>query len=306
MLRLKNPSWIDFSLLDKTSYSQFNEEIFNSINNRLQKVVSNTPTVSIIIIAYNEETNIIRCVDSLSKLNSKYPFEIIVVDNNSTDRTAEVIKKLHVNYVLQKTQGCGAARQAGLEQSKGKYILTGDADTLYPIVWVNELLRSLEKPGVVCVYGRYSFIADDDKPRWKLTLYETLSDLMVFVRGFKRPYLSALGMSMGFVREVALKIGYVEANVRGEDGRLAFDLMKYGKVKSVMSTKARVWTSTRTLNKYGGSLWDIFKNRMVIALANFGSLLKKEKDHDTRTSVNGSEDYQENLKVLKKKIGLKK
>ena len=302
MFRLKNPSWINTEILNK-KLDEFSEEVFAAINQRLKKITTESPVVSIIIAAYNEEANIIRCIDSLSQLKSNYPFEIIIVDNNSSDNTAEVIQKLKVNYIFQKIQGCGIARQLGMENARGKYILTGDADTLYPPEWVNELMRKLEKPDTACVFGRYSFIGDDKTPRWKLTIYEALSDMLVYVKSYKRPFLNALGMTMGFVKEYGLKVGYVEANIRGEDGRLAFDLMKYGKVKGVMTNKSRVWTGTRTISM-DGTLTNAVRNRVAMAFANMGSMFKKEKDHDTRTSTNSSAEYNENVKNIKRKIGL--
>ena len=114
-----------------------------------------------------------------------------------------------------------------------------------------------------------------------------------------------LGMTMGFVKEHGLKVGYVEANIRGEDGRLAFDLMKFGKIKGVLSNKSRVWTGTRTISQ-DGTLSNALKNRLAMALANLGALFSKQEDHDTRTSQNSSADYRENLKKIKRDITLKK
>lgn len=305
MIRLKNPSWINTDLVTKTSLDQFKEESLTIISNRLQKIQSPNPLVSIVIAAYNEEINIIRCLDSFSHMQSRYPFEIIVVDNNSADKTADMIKKLGARYVFQKIQGCGIARQLGMENAKGKFILTGDADTWYPPQWINELMKKLDQPNVVCVYGRYSFIGDKKTPRWKLNIYETFSDLFVLIKAFKRPHLNAYGMTMGYVKEFALKVGYVETNIRGEDGRLAFDLMKFGKIKGVMSNKSRVWTGTRTISM-DGTLSNAFKNRLAMAFANMRSLFKKEKEHDTRTSANSTADYNENIKIVKRSIKLKK
>jgi glycosyltransferase involved in cell wall biosynthesis len=305
MFRLKNPSWINTALVNKNSWSEFSEETFIEIRSRLEKMQSESPVVSVVIAAYNEEVNVIRCLDSFSHMQSNYPFEVIVVDNNSSDKTAESIKKSGAKYIFQKNQGCGIARQLGMENAKGKYILTGDADTWYPPEWINELMRKLEKPNVACVYGRYSFISDEKTPRWKLTIYEAFSDLLVYVKAFKRPFLNAYGMTMGYVKEYALKVGYVDANVRGEDGRLAFDLMKYGKIKSVMTNKSRVWTGTRTISM-DGTLSNAFKNRLSMSLANIHTLFTKQADHDTKTSVNKPVYLNDNLKTLKRKIGLGK
>jgi glycosyltransferase involved in cell wall biosynthesis len=285
MFRLRNPAWINTAVLENKSLDQYSDPLFIEVNSRLHKIRTDNPVVSIVIIAYNEEANIVRCIDSLSKISSRYPFEIIIVDNNSKDRTAEAIKKFNVTYLFQAVQGCGVARQLGMEHAKGKYILTGDADTLYPPDWVNELTQKLEMPNIACVFGRYSFIANEDIPRWKLTIYETLSDLLVFAKNYKRPFLNVLGMTMGFVKEYGLKVGYVELNIRGEDGRLAFDLMKYGKIKGIFSDKSRVWTGVRTLAK-DGNLFNAILIRFHSAISNIGSYMTKHKDHDTKSSKN--------------------
>jgi len=305
MLRLSNPGWINKDLLNKNQVSDFIDGDFNSINQHLDKLTSPNPIVSIVIAAYNEETNVIRCIDSLARTKTKYPLEIIVVDNNSKDQTAEVLNRLHVKYVFQPIQGCGIARQLGMEKASGKYILTGDADTWYPPTWVDCMMAKLDQPGVACVYGRYSFIADHNTPRWKLTIYETLSDLFVLIKAYKRPFLNAYGMTMGYVREYALKVGYVDTNIRGEDGRLAFDLMKFGKIKSVFAHGSRVWTGTRTISM-DGTLSNAIKNRLAMAFANLGSLFSKLQDHDTRTSANSSADFEENMKAIRKKVGVKR
>src|SRR5690606_10883035 len=103
-----------------------------------------------------------------------------------------------------------------------------DADCIYPKFWVNEMVESLKMANVVCVYGRYSFISEKGYPRWKLFFWECLKDIIAEVRHFKRPFLNSYGMSMGYVRELGMKVGFVEKDIRGEDGRLCFDLMSFG------------------------------------------------------------------------------
>jgi glycosyltransferase involved in cell wall biosynthesis len=299
-----NPEWIDQGLLAKTKLDDFAPETFDAANRRLIGLVSRRPVVSIVIAAYNEEANIVRCLDSLSKSESKYPVEIIVVDNNSTDRTHEAVNRFMVRYVHQPIQGCGIARQLGQEVARGKYILTADADTLYPPQWIDEMMEELTRPGVVCVYGSHSFLSDVETPRWKLNIYEWLADVAAIARSFKRPFLNAHGMTMGYVRELGLKVAYTEANVRGEDGRMAFDLMKYGKIARVSTPESRVWTGTRTLSK-DGSLWAAVRNRVVMALANITDFFTEAPDHDTKTSPSSNYDYRYNLSKIKKALRLK-
>jgi glycosyltransferase involved in cell wall biosynthesis len=298
-----NADWIDRQLLGKAKLEDFRYETFDAVNHRLIGLVSRRPIVSVVIAAYNEEANIVRCIDSLSKNDTKYPIEIIVVDNNSSDRTHEAVNRFMVRYAHQPIQGCGAARQLGQEVARGKYILTADADALYPPQWIDEMMEELTQPGVACVYGMHSFLSDEQTPRWKLAIYEWLGGLLTAARSFKRPYLNAHGMTMGYVRELGMKVGYTTANVRGEDGRLAFDLMKYGKIVRVKSFASRVWTGTRTLSK-DGTLWEAVRNRVVMALANLSDFFTRQPDHDTKNSPSSNYDYQHNLSKIKHSLGL--
>ncbi len=279
------PSWIRNFNYPYTCYEQVPEEIFDGINKDLDKIQSDVPLVSIVIAAWNEEINILKCIASLSRMQTNTPLEIIVVNNNSTDRTQDILNRLHIRTYHQSIQGSGPARQMGQENAKGKYILMGDADCLYPDCWVDEMLKVLQKPGVVCVYGRYSFINEPGYSRWKLATFELLKDIVAEFRDINRPYFNSYGISMGYIREFGLKVGFIMINRRGEDGQLCLDLMKYGKIKQVRSNKARAWTGLRTI-QLDGSISEAFTIRLKKELGRFfynlhRSLPEKEK-HDKK------------------------
>jgi glycosyltransferase involved in cell wall biosynthesis len=87
------------------------------------------PFVSIIIIVYNMEKTIKKCLDSI--LNLDYPhehYEVIVVDGGSTDRTDEIIHNYNVKTITEKIRCRGAARYAGILHSKGEIVAFIDAD----------------------------------------------------------------------------------------------------------------------------------------------------------------------------------
>jgi len=90
------------------------------------------PMISIIVPAFNEERTIKKCIMSLLDLN--YPtYEIIVIDDGSTDRTFEVVKTFNsplINLVHQQNQGKPNALNNGIRLSKGEIIVTVDADTI--------------------------------------------------------------------------------------------------------------------------------------------------------------------------------
>jgi glycosyltransferase involved in cell wall biosynthesis len=268
MSYLKNPDWLGQFLYPFEKFEEIPSSVFDAINSDLDRVQSKTPVVSIVVIAWNEEVNILRCVATLSKMVTNIPFEIIVVNNNSKDRTQDTIDHLHVRSFIELTQGAGPARQKGQVEALGQYILTADADCFYPPCWIDEMMKVLQQKGVVCIYGRYSFIGESAFPRWKLLILEKMKDTMASLRHIKQPYFNTFGISMGYVKEYGLKIGFIKINRRGEDGQLAMDLMKYGKIKQMKSRKGRVWTGVRTLTQ-NGSFFNIVASRIKEDLKRF-------------------------------------
>lgn len=305
-MKLTNPKWIDQELLNYQGLDEVPDEVFVRVKEQLEGVVSDEPLVTIIIAAYNEELNVLRCLDSLSKNESKYPFDIIVVNNNSVDRTQETLERVGVNNLFQEIQGCGPARQLGQENAKGKYILLADADCIYPKKYVESLTGGLLKDDVVVVYGNYSFLTDSSL-RIGMFLYELLRNVAIRIRHIKRPYLNTLGISMGYVKKYGLKEGFIDFNTRGDDGRLTFDLMKYGKVKYVKSGKNQVWTSSRTLAR-DGSLAKAFFSRIAREISMLDKYFKKEKPHDTKSTVTDTKEYSIKSSVdrIKHKFSLSK
>lgn len=280
-----NPDWISQYEYPYESIQQVPQTLIDEINARLDQRISTEPVVSIVVAAYNEEINLLRMISTLSSLSTAIPFDIIAINNNSTDRTQETMEKLHIKRFFQPIQGCGPARQLGQEKSTSPYILLADADCLYPPNWLDEMMNKLQQPGVVCVYGRYSFIAPPEIPRWQFSLHETLKDGIAEFRHFKRPYLNAYGISMGYVREAGLKAGYINHNTRGDDGRLCFDMMQYGRVVQMKTRSARVWTGPRTILQEG-TVWQGLKNRISKEMKRAFSNFTTHPPHDTKTSQN--------------------
>lgn len=300
MYFFKNPEWIDKDLFHVKRLEDVPEETFQRVRERLQAKMSSDPTITIVIAAWNEEVNIIRCLDTLSRNETDIPFDIVVVNNNSKDRTQQVIDRLGVTSYFQEIQGCGPARELGQRKAKGKYILIADADCYYPKKWIQLMGHALLKVGVVSVYGRYSFLGNSNIARWKFSLYDVVRDFMVEIRHVKRPYLSAYGISMGYVKEYGIKEGYLRRNIRGDDGRLVFDLMKYGKVDLVRNRESRVWTSNRTLER-DGSLAAALKKRIFREFARFDKYLTQPIPHDTKVSSNEEYSVNESIQIIKHK-----
>ncbi len=119
--------------------------------------------LSVIIPAYNEEKRIeatLLDVDAYLE-KQQYDYEIIVVDNNSTDRTSEVVKKLeattvqNAKVVLETTKGKGAAVRRGMLESQGDYCVFMDADNATPINQIEKFWPDLQSGNEVVIGSRY-------------------------------------------------------------------------------------------------------------------------------------------------------
>lgn len=255
MPSFKVPNWVQESLFSYTSVDEIPEHVFNEIKSGFDKINAQKkePLLTIAMIAWNEEKNILSNLSTLSKLKCDYPFEVLVVNNNSTDRTQEILDRCGVRSVMETQQGYGFARQAGINAARGKYFLTGDADSLYPPTWPNEMMKYIQKEGVIGAYGMCSFLPNEKRSRVKFAFYEILKDTIVKMRSVNRPELSVMGMTFIFHTELAKSIGFPTDNRRGEDGRMAWAMKKHGRLVLVKSKASRVWTITRTID-YDGSL----------------------------------------------------
>lgn len=116
-------------------YKQYKEEHKKKENIKLYKFNEEAPLVSVIIAAYNCDKYINQCIDSL--LNQSFKnFEIIVVDDGSTDRTYSILneyktKNKNLYIYRQKNKYAGVARNNGLSRAKGEYVLFLDADDFF-------------------------------------------------------------------------------------------------------------------------------------------------------------------------------
>lgn len=111
------------------------------------------PLISIVIPAFNEENYLSGCLDSLQKQKTKISYEVIVVDNASTDETSKIARSYKVNVVYESRIGRSYARQAGFEQAQGKYVLGTEADCIVPPEWMERLYRVLDQGKYLGVTG---------------------------------------------------------------------------------------------------------------------------------------------------------
>ncbi len=208
--------------------------------------------LSVIIPAYNEEKFIERCLKSVFE-NIPEVTEVIVVDNNSTDKTSEIANKLSLQFpkikVIKETnKGTNKARQRGFEEAKGELLVFIDADTSVPAGWYNKIVKNFsEDKNLVCLSGPVFFT--------------DISRLMQIAAGFYFYILAmpiyytigymAIGANLVIKKDVLKKMGGFDISIDfyGDDTDTARRASKFGKVK--FSPDFVINTSGRRLAQQG-------------------------------------------------------
>lgn len=124
-------------------------------------VVADAPlagvTLTIVMPAFNEATTVVSAVDGVLALDLPCPFELIVVNDGSTDETAEIVQGLwhpSLRVIHQSTnQGKGAAVRAGIMAASGSHLLVFDADMEYDTADIACLVEPLLDGEAEVVYG---------------------------------------------------------------------------------------------------------------------------------------------------------
>ncbi len=109
--------------------------------------------LSIVIPVYNEENHIADCLNAIAAQTVK-PDEVIVVNNNSADKSVEIIKKYpFVKLLHEKRQGLRFTRATGIAEAKGDLIGRIDADVQITPTWCEVALKTFEDPEVMAASG---------------------------------------------------------------------------------------------------------------------------------------------------------
>ncbi len=276
------PAWVKRNLIPFTDIEDIPDEVFERIKKGLATKKAEDAYVTIGVIAYNEQDNILPCLATLAEQETPWPIRIVVSNNNSTDKTQYLLDRCGALSVLQTKQGIGFARQAAMDLGRGKYFLCTDADCMYPPTWAEEFAKTLDTPGVSAVYSIDSYIPGK-KNRITLAIYEFIRDASLSLRRINRPELSVGGGSFGIPMKEGREIGWYTKIHRGEDGSMAFALKKYGKIQFINSSRSRIWTTTRSLDHQKGLFQMVFeKTKKELKRINvyFAPTKKVYKDRD--------------------------
>ena len=206
------------------------------------------PTLSVIIPAWNEEKVVGRAVDSLKRAASLYErdrqasAEIIVVDNNSQDRTAEIAREHDATVVFEPVNNIGKARNPGVTAARGRYLAFCDADNEVTENLLVLIHDHLEDPRIV---GGGTWIEPAN--------HNLKIDFFYFVWGIYVRF-SRVGVGMMHCRKADFEAfgGFDETIYAAEDVQLAYDLKKIGRPRGQkfnLIKKGWIITSTRKIDQ---------------------------------------------------------
>lgn len=203
--------------------------------------------ISIVIPAYNEEHSLAATLERA--LEQQYPdFEIIVVDNASTDATADIARRYPVRLMHESRKGLLYARERGYKEARGEIIANMDADCLPHPDWLTRGAGYFSHPRIVAVSGPYDYY--DAPPLFRLmsrivqaTIYPLMNSIFQ-LRFIHRGALLIGGNT--FLRKSALDAagGYnTTLTFYGEDTDTARRMAAQGRVRFIgsfhMPTSAR-------------------------------------------------------------------
>jgi glycosyltransferase involved in cell wall biosynthesis len=208
-----------------------------------------TPTVSIIIGVYNGADTIAVCLESL--LSQDYPtdaYDIIVVENGSTDNTTEIVERYPVRLYHNSVRGLAAARMFGIARSEADIVVFTDADCIAASNWLSELVEPYTNPEIGGVGGAILAWRHADRSTVEMFCDE-VSPLVNFVSGENEflPHLYTANAS--YRRSLLDQIGGFSQLVTSQDVDVAWRIQLQTGAKLHYAPKAIIYhhhRATRT------------------------------------------------------------
>jgi len=180
--------------------------------------------ISVIVPAYNEEKFIGLCLTNLinQDFNKKH-YEIIVVNNASTDKTGQIAKKMGVKVIFEPKKGVSFALKKGFETAKADFIAIADADTIAPKDWLFNIYRAFKKDKSVVLIGNRTI----HRPMFLLAFIAQF--VLNFIGGYLLKLFSAYAMA--FRKDAYQKAGGIDTRINfNGDIDLCLRLKKQGRV----------------------------------------------------------------------------
>jgi len=234
--------------------------------------MANKPFFSIIIPAYNEEKYLTACLKSVFNQNSpKSQYEVIVVDNASTDKTPQIARKFNkVILVSEPKKGLIRARNKGLDISRGKIIINLDADCIVPKGWLKKIKKKFQNnKNLVLLTGPYL------SQKGENNFIDSLSIKMVnfFYKNFNK-LIAYWGGNTAVKKSALIRIGgYNLSNPYHDELSLLSKLNKIGKL--TFDPALKITSSNRKIKERLFTF--LFKEVLVLSFLNniYNKLTKK-------------------------------
>lgn len=202
---------------------------------------------SIIIPTYNNEKYLRQCINSLIKQNTELSYEIIIVDDGSTDNTAAICKDLKAEskdivYIYQNNAGVSRARNNGIAHARGKYVIMVDSDDVVYSDYIESIVGFAISESLDMVASGYeiSYVNDNSKAINTFTgdcIYREKNNIGEAIKKFGSNGLLNVAVCKCFRRTIidADKLQYDEGLRTGED--LIFNIGFLSKCDSVGQIK---------------------------------------------------------------------
>jgi glycosyltransferase involved in cell wall biosynthesis len=182
--------------------------------------------VSVVVPAYNAASTIADMLNALQRQSDPPSnLEIIVVDNGSTDQTADIVRAAEgVTLLHEDKRGPSAARNRGLRRASGEIVVHLDADTLPTRTWLRNIVAPFADPQVVLAAGRTLIF----RPATAVERYIAAAGLYETDRAISRlPFPFVPSLNMAVRRSAALAVGgWAEELTTAEDVDFSHRLLK--------------------------------------------------------------------------------
>lgn len=204
---------------------------------------------SFIIPAYNEERNIRQCIESiyLEMKRARWPnYEIIVVDNNCTDLTAQIARDAGARVVTEANKGVVWARTRGAQTAAYSILVNIDADNIMPSHWAEAALEYIARPDVAVVSGPLEY---HDLGAFHRFATRSFYFVGKFAHRFIHPFVQ--GGNYLLRHSVYDRMNGYDVNVPfyGEDTMTAFKAKEFGKI--IFDDRLKIMSSGRRISGQG-------------------------------------------------------
>lgn len=193
--------------------------------------------ISVVIPAFNEQDTIGRCLESLVQQQTKRKFEVILVDNASTDTTVALAKtfsdRLTLRIITETKRGRGAARYRGFAEATGSILLSTDADVQLPPTWIDAFASAVEKDPYVAATGVARI---EDLAPWRNALFNFFLPRLIKFNKVRYGHVGLSGYGFSIRKDVYQEAGGFDPDADAyEDLELAMRVAKLGKIALVES-----------------------------------------------------------------------